>query len=73
MTSTAVNDGRPPIFSAMPMAIGVVTDLGAIDRMVAGDAPSSHAIPIAVTIAAALPSTAPASNASQSRFSFSTC
>ena len=32
ITNTAVSEGMPPIFSAMPMAIGVVTDFGAIDR-----------------------------------------
>ena len=36
MTITAVSDGMPPIFSAMPIAIGVVTDFGASDRQFPG-------------------------------------
>ena len=39
--NTAASAGRPPIFSAMPIAIGAVTDFGASDSSVAGDAPSS--------------------------------
>ncbi len=35
----------PPGFSAMPMATGVVTVLGAIDTSVAGDAPRSRTAP----------------------------
>ncbi|MNL04395.1 hypothetical protein D3C87_1249630 [compost metagenome] len=41
ITSTAVSEGRPPIFSDTPMAIGIVTDLGASERTTSGDAPSA--------------------------------
>ena len=51
MTNTAVRDGMPPIFSAMPMAIGVVTDFGASDNSVWRLAPKAHAMPTADTIA----------------------
>ena len=49
ITSTAVSEGSPPIFSAMPMAIGVVTDLGASDIVVTRVAPSAQAMAIADT------------------------
>ena len=61
-TSTAVSDGRPPSRSTMPMAIGVVTDFGAIDSRVRSLAPSAHAMPTADTSAV----TAPASSAPRS-------
>jgi len=59
MTSTAVSVGMPPIASAIPIAIGVVTDFGASDATVCGDAPSAQASPIAVTIAVTEPAPRP--------------
>jgi hypothetical protein len=43
ITSTAVSEGRPPRRSAMPMAIGVVTDFGASESSVARLAPNRAA------------------------------
>jgi hypothetical protein len=48
-TSTAVSDGRPPSFSAMPMAIGVVIDFGASDGSDSRLAPSAQPMPTAET------------------------
>ncbi|MNT11298.1 hypothetical protein D3C72_1461710 [compost metagenome] len=62
ITSTAVSDGRPPIFSATPIAIGMVTDFGASERTVSGEAPSSQAMPTADTTATTEPATRPASS-----------
>ena len=44
-------DGKPPIFSAMLMAMGVVTDFGARERMDSAEAPSRLASAIAETTA----------------------
>lgn len=73
ITTTAVNVGMPPIFSLMPMAIGVVTVFGPIDGIVNGEAPNSYAIPIALTIAVAPPINEPANSASQLRFNLPSC
>ena len=50
-TNTAASDGEPPICSAMPMAIGVVTDLGASDSTTMREAPSQRAISMALAAA----------------------
>ncbi len=49
ITNTAVNEGCPPRFCAMPMAIGVVTDLGPSEITTTFGAPSARAISIAET------------------------
>ncbi len=53
--NTAASGGKPPIFSAMPIAMGVVTDFGASDSSVAGVAPSTAAIASTDTTAVAAP------------------
>jgi len=55
ITSTAVSEGRPPRRSATAMAIGVVTDFGAKEAMVARLAPSSQAMATALATAVAAP------------------
>lgn len=47
-TMTAVREGMPPDFSAMPIAIGVVTDFGSSVATNAASAPISS--PIAITL-----------------------
>ena len=42
-TSTAVSEGKPPIFSDMPMATGAVADLGARDIWISNDPPNNRA------------------------------
>ena len=64
ITSTAVSEGRPPIFSATPMAMGMVTDLGASDSSVCGEAPSSQPMPTADTTAINEPANRPPSSGS---------
>ena len=59
ITSPAVKDGKPPIRSAMPIAMGDVTDFGASEVTVSILAPSIAAIATAETTAV----TDPASNA----------
>ena len=49
ITSTAVREGMPPSFSAMPMATGVVTDLGAIETSDSPRRPSAQVISTAPT------------------------
>jgi len=49
--NTAASAGRPPIFSAMPIAIGAVTDFGASRATVLSLAPKSVTTPIAMGIA----------------------
>ncbi len=72
-TSTAVSEGMPPIFSAMPMATGLVTDLGANDASVALDAPSAQPTPMAVTVAASVPTTSAPRMGSHRRFRRASC
>jgi len=72
-TITAVSDGMPPIFSLMPIATGVVTDLAASEAMVAFDAPSSQASTSAETIATTTPTSRPTVSANQARRSFGIC
>ena len=60
MTKTAVSDGWPPISWLMPMAIGVVSDFGAIDRRRSSGAPSAQAMPTALAEATDAPTTTPA-------------
>ena len=72
-TSTAVMVGAPPIFSEMPMAIGIVTDFGAMERSVSGDAPNSHAMPTADTTATTDPARSPAISGTAWRRSFAHC
>jgi hypothetical protein len=55
ITGTAVSEGRPPRRSATAMAIGVVTDFGAKEAMVARLAPSSQAMATALATAVAAP------------------
>ena len=50
----------PPSFSAMPMATGVVTDLGAIETSDSAEAPSAQAIPTALTTAVTVPASSAA-------------
>ena len=64
MTSTAVSEGMPPMRSVMPMAMGVVTDLGASDSSVDWLAPNSQPISTADTMAVRLPASRPASTGS---------
>ena len=47
-TITAVNDGIPPFFSEIPMAIGVVTDLGC--RVAISDWSAPISFPMAITL-----------------------
>ena len=47
---TAVSDGMPPLFSAMPMAIGVVTDFGCKVAIRASSAPITLPMMITLTI-----------------------
>ena len=54
-TKTAASDGLPPICSATPIAIGVVTDFGASDSATGRDAPSARAIRIALPAAVTAP------------------
>ena len=54
-TTTAVSEGMPPDFSAMPIAIGVVTDLGSSVATNAASAPII--LPIAMTLT--IPTIAP--------------
>src|SRR5262245_51913989 len=51
----------------MPIAIGAVTDFGASDATVCGDAPSSHARPTAVTSATVEPTTSAPTTGSPNR------
>ena len=51
MTNIAVSDGKPPNCSVMPMAIGVVVDLGASEISVVLEALSSFPINNADNIA----------------------
>ena len=55
-TVTAVSEGKPPIFSAIPMAIGIVADFGASDSSVSVEAPNAHPIATAEPIAVIDPS-----------------
>ena len=52
-TNPAVNEGNPPICSEIPIAIGVVTDLGIKERIASSEAPIACAIKIAAKIAVA--------------------
>lgn len=58
-TKDAESAGRPPSFSAMDMAIGVVTLFGAKLMMVSGDAPRSPAIRTVEVIAVTAPAKVP--------------
>ena len=58
-TKDAESAGRPPSFSAMDMAIGVVTLFGAKLMMVSGDAPRSPAIRTVEVIAVTAPAKSP--------------
>ncbi len=66
-TATAASDGRPPIFSATPIAIGIVADLGASDISSSCDPPSSQAMPTADAIAATEPTSSATPIGSHSR------
>jgi len=48
ITNPAVKVGKPPIFSATPMATGLVTDLGATDSQTSPGAPKEYAIATAL-------------------------
>ncbi|MCY1374783.1 hypothetical protein D9M69_621460 [compost metagenome] len=72
-TSTAVSVGRPPIFSEMPMATGAVTDFGASEAMVALLAPSAQPTPLAVTVAASVPTTSAPAMGSHRRLTRASC
>lgn len=61
ITMAAESDGRPPMASLMPMAIGVLTVLGPSESRVSGPAPSDAAIAQAVTVAVSTPAISPAS------------
>ena len=58
-TKEAESAGRPPSFSAIDMAIGVVTLFGAKLMMVSGDAPRSPAIRTVEVIAVTAPAKSP--------------
>src|SRR6202162_1246546 len=60
ITKTTVIEGWPPICSLIPIAIGVVTDLGAIDRTTVSEAPSHEASKTALADAMAAPAATPA-------------
>ena len=66
-TSTAVNDGRPPSFSAMPIATGAVTDFGASESCVSTLPPSSAAMATALRAATVTPTTTATATGSHSR------
>ena len=55
MTKAAVSEGSPPISAEMPIAIGVVTDFGASERIVSMLAPIAAPIVTAETTAASEP------------------
>ncbi len=69
--NTAASAGRPPIFSAMPIAIGAVTDFGASESSVAGEAPSAQAMPTALPSASSEPAASAPAIGSASRFTLS--
>ena len=56
--NTAASEGTPPILSAMPMATGAVTDLGASDSIASRGRSSAQAIATALPAAAPPPTTA---------------
>ena len=64
-TSTAVSDGRPPSCCEIPIATGVVTDLGTSEASVLFDAPSAQASPNALAVVVSVPTTMPPSSGSQ--------
>ena len=55
--NTAASAGSPPIFSAMPIAIGAVTDFGTSECTVAAEAPNPCAIATTLTSATVEPAT----------------
>ena len=58
---TAVSVGETPIRSAMPIAIGAVTDLATKPPTIAESAPSRRAIPTALAMAVTPPASSAAS------------
>ena len=66
-TSTAVSEGKPPNCSEMPIATGVVTDLGTSDASVVLDAPSAQAKTRALAVVVSVPTTMPPNNGNQAR------
>jgi hypothetical protein len=54
-TMAAVKEGMPLSFSTIPMAIGVVADLGAMEIMMRSPAPSRPARPAALSMPTMLP------------------
>ena len=62
ITMTVVRAGMPPISSARPMAMGVVTDLGAMVRPIRRGAPISQTMPTALTMAKTPPAKRPMTN-----------
>jgi hypothetical protein len=67
ITSTAVSEGRPPMRSAIPMAMGVVTDFGANDSCVTVLAPKAAATATADSAAVTEPATSVNSSGSARR------
>ena len=55
ITSPAVSDGSPPMLSAIPIAMGEVTDFGASELTVSMLAPSAAAMATAETTAVTAP------------------
>ena len=55
ITNAAVSGGTPPIFSAMDIAIGVVTDFGAILATISFEAPNHLAVSAAERMPTILP------------------
>ena len=55
ITRTAVSDGKPPVPSAIAIATGAVTPLGAMDAISSNGAPKARRMPIAISAPATLP------------------
>jgi len=55
ITRTAVSDGKPPVASAIAIATGAVTPLGAMDAISSNGAPHRRNTPIAIMAPVTLP------------------
>ena len=73
ITATALMEGRPPIFCEMPMAMGVVTDLGESEMAISELPPSKRARPTAETIPVIEPTATLTRMGTRFRLIFSNC